>query len=80
MTDAEWRAELARLNRMTAARREFAYDQADTARALERFGAPKPDARLQQIDAAIAELRQQQQTTSVATKLAALEEIRKEIV
>jgi hypothetical protein len=39
MTNTEWQEELARLSRMHAARRQWAFDQADTQRALAKIDA-----------------------------------------
>jgi hypothetical protein len=62
-------------------RHQARIDAIETQRALEKFGAqpPRQNERLRQIDAKIAELQKQQQDPGVARKLAALEEIRKEI-
>jgi hypothetical protein len=62
-------------------RHQARIDAIETQRALEKYGAPQPrqNERLRQVDAKIAELQKQQQDPGVACKLAALEEIRKEI-
>jgi hypothetical protein len=81
MSNREWKAELERISRVSYARRHFATDQAETQRALEKYGAqpPRQNGRLHQIDAKIAELQKQQDDPTAARKLAALQEIRKEI-
>jgi hypothetical protein len=64
-----------------AAKYHARLDAIETKRTLDKFGpaTPRQDQRLQQIDAKLAELKQHQQDKSVATKIAALEQIRKDI-